>query len=183
MNLQDGNFFVVAKPILVERRQTTPKPILISEEDLKVFEEKLEKEKLKEDIALSMGNICNVPYSRKGALDYQEIDVKRVKKVLKKPFKCTICDLSYTKRDSLDRHDKKVHEMKRFRCDLCDKIYKEQGNLSIHKRDVIQFSLFESKAPYPRTDRASDDSSRTLLLHRYSIFKICFCGKHSETQS
>ena len=146
MNLQDGNFFVVAKPILVERRQTTPKPMLIYEEDLKVFEEKLEKEKLKEDIALSIGNICNVPYSRKGALDYQEIDVKRVKKVLKKPFKCTICDLSYTKRDSLDRHDKKVHEMKRFRCDLCDKIYKEQGNLSIHKRDVHNiFSIKCSK--------------------------------------
>ena len=103
-SLEDGNFLVVAKPILVQRKFTTPTPLLIAEDDLKIYEEKLEEEKSREEKA--------------------------------KPFVCTICNLSYSRKDSLNKHDKKVHEMKRFKCDLCDKIYREKVNLSFHKRDV-----------------------------------------------
>ena len=127
MNMhQEGHFFVVAKSILVKRKQTTPKPLLITEEDLKGYEKKLEEERHQEDKALSPSFLNH--------------------KTLKKPFKCLICDRSYARRETLDNHDKKVHEMKRFKCDFCDKIYRERGNLSIHKRDVHNiFSIKCSK--------------------------------------
>ena len=113
-SLEDGNFLVVAKPILVQRKYTTPTPLLIAEDDLKIYEEKLEEEKSREEKA--------------------------------KPFVCTICNLSYNSKNSLNRHDKIVHELKRFKCDLCDKIYRNKRDLTIHKRDVHNsFSIKCSK--------------------------------------
>ena len=112
--LEEGTFLVVAKPILVQRKYTTPTTMLITEDELKVYEKKLDKEKQKEEKA--------------------------------KPFVCTICNLGYNSKNSLNRHDKNVHELKRFKCDLCDKIYRNKRDLTIHKRDVHNsFSIKCSK--------------------------------------
>ena len=97
--------------------------LIISEEDLNVFEEKLEEEKRQEEKDLT------------NRMLQESIFLSHYKKE-DSPFKCTICNLRFVSKRNLIRHGKNVHEKKRFKCDLCDKIYKASVHLSHHKRDV-----------------------------------------------
>ena len=110
--LECGNFTVVSKPILVERKKKTPTTMLITEKDLKVYEEKLEEKKKKEV------SHYNEPF---------------------KPFKCTICNLRFASKRGLTRHGKSIHDVKRFECELCYKIYNGRDNLTYHMREIHKF--------------------------------------------
>ena len=107
--LECGNFTVVSKPILVERKKKTPTTMLITEKDLKVYEEKLEEKKKKEV------SHYNEPF---------------------KPFKCTICNLRFASKRGLTRHGKSIHDVKRFECELCHKIFNGRDNLTYHMRQI-----------------------------------------------
>lgn len=109
--LECGNFTVVAKPILVERKKnTTPTAMIITEEELRVYEEKLEKRKEVKDLS-----------------QYNKVN---------KPYKCTICNLKFASKPYLNRHDKNIHDLKRFECEICYKIYNGREKLKCHMRQI-----------------------------------------------
>ena len=42
----------------------------------------------------------------------------------KKPFKCDICDQSFSQKGNLSKHTASVHDSnKLFKCDICDQIF------------------------------------------------------------
>ena len=106
--------------------------IIISEEDLNAYEEKLEVEKRQEERDLS------------NRMLQESIFLSHYKKE-DSPFKCTICNLRFASKRNLIRHGKNVHEKKRFKCDLCDKIYKASVNLTYHKRKVHNIFIKEEQ--------------------------------------
>ena len=49
----------------------------------------------------------------------------------KKPFKCNICDASFTRKGSLNIHMGSVHEGKKlFKCSICDTGFVEKSKLN-----------------------------------------------------
>ena len=54
--------------------------------------------------------------------------------MVKSPFKCEICSLSFKRKLSLKHHIKRAHEEnKHFQCDVCHLKFKEKGQLNQHK--------------------------------------------------
>ena len=51
----------------------------------------------------------------------------------KKPFKCEICNMTFSKSDSFNRH-KTVHGMKPYSCNTCRKAFLTKSDLTVHKR-------------------------------------------------
>ena len=55
----------------------------------------------------------------------------------KKPFKCDMCDYSFSEKGSLKRHIASVHEGKKpFKCDVCSYSASERANLKRHIESV-----------------------------------------------
>ena len=52
---------------------------------------------------------------------------------MKKPFKCNICDTSFTKKGNLKKHVASVHEGKKpFQCNICDASFAQKALLKKH---------------------------------------------------
>ena len=64
----------------------------------------------------------------------------------KMPFKCTVCDVSFSEKYELINHMAKVHEGKKpFKCKLCDENFSENRALQVHI-DMIH----EGKMPFKK---------------------------------
>ena len=51
----------------------------------------------------------------------------------KKPFKCNICDASFTQKGNLNGHVASIHEGKKpFKCSICDASFTKKGHLDGH---------------------------------------------------
>ena len=142
--LEDSTFLIEAKPILVQRKYTTPTPMIITEEDLKVYEEKLEEEKHKEEKAKPfVCTICNLSYRRKGCLNRHDKKVHEMKR-----FKCDLCDKIYREKNNLTIHKRDVHNLFSIKCSHCGIKIKTPKLLKIHKaveHDVVHSSLVQNK--------------------------------------
>jgi len=63
-----------------------------------------------------------------------------------KPFKCSICDVSFTQIGSMNKHIKCVHEGQKFNCSICNASFTRGGNLKkhiarVHERDKPNASV------------------------------------------
>ena len=55
----------------------------------------------------------------------------------RKPFKCNICDASFSEKGSLNKHVASVHEGKKpFQCTICDAKFGARGTLNSHVRTI-----------------------------------------------
>ena len=55
----------------------------------------------------------------------------------KKPFKCDICDYSFSQKSDLKKHHESVHEGKRpFKCEICEKTFNRKTNMATHVAKV-----------------------------------------------
>ena len=62
----------------------------------------------------------------------------------KKPFKCDMCDYSFSEKGSLKKHIASVHEGKKsFKCDLCDYSCSHKSAMSQHT-----LAVHEGKKPF-----------------------------------
>ena len=53
------------------------------------------------------------------------------------PFKCSICDSSFTQKGLLNEQVASVHEGKKpFKCNICDASFTRKGSLNIHMGSV-----------------------------------------------
>ena len=61
----------------------------------------------------------------------------------KKPVKCSICNATFTRNSSLNRHVASVHEGKKpqdskkpFKCNICNSAFTRKSNLKTHSASV-----------------------------------------------
>ena len=55
----------------------------------------------------------------------------------KKPFKCEICDYSFSQKGGLEQHVAAIHEKKKlYKCDICDKEFTLKQNMSRHVASI-----------------------------------------------
>ena len=86
----------------------------------------------------------------------------------KKPFKCSICDSSFSQKGTLKRHMASVHEEKKpFKCPTCDAGFAQKGKLIRHLE-----SVHELKKPFkcPTCDASFAQKSQ-LKKHLTSVHK------------
>jgi uncharacterized Zn-finger protein len=51
----------------------------------------------------------------------------------KKPFKCDICDYSFSEKGSLNKHIKSVHDgNNRYKCEICEKTFSLMQSMKLH---------------------------------------------------
>ena len=57
--------------------------------------------------------------------------------ISKKPFKCMICDVSFSQKYTMKKHIAAVHEgNKPYKCDTCDASFAEKLKLTRHIRSL-----------------------------------------------
>ena len=54
----------------------------------------------------------------------------------KKPFRCEICDNSYSRKDNMTQHVLTVHENKNIKCRICDKRFTTKQTMKIHDASI-----------------------------------------------
>ena len=101
-----------------------------------------------------------------------------MKKIHKKhaPYKCEICNQSFTQKGNLDTHIKKIHEeFEPFKCEICDKIFKQKGNLEAHSRKIHEKLLIQFLKGFTVLCGASREPSFSLSF--LFIDKNCSVAK------
>ena len=75
-----------------------------------------------------------------------------------KPFKCDLCDKTFTDKYSLEKHCKIIHEkLKQFKCDICDKQFSAKNVLKRHKF-AVHDKLFQFKCQFCTKEFKTSDN-------------------------
>ena len=132
------HFTVVSKPIHVERKKTSPTTMLITENDLKVYEEKKKKEvsqynKLYKPYKCT---ICNLRFASKRGLTRHHKSIHDVKR-----FECELCYKIYNGRDNLTYHMREIHKFFANQCRICGLKVKTKACLKHHIKRVDKGAL------------------------------------------
>ncbi|XP_055705326.1 zinc finger protein 62 homolog [Phlebotomus papatasi] len=77
-----------------------------------------------------------------------------------KPFQCNICNTTFAKKISVERHIAQRHKPATLQCEFCDKVFKITASLRLHIRRVH----LERKIPCPVCDKRYA-SKRDLTRH------------------
>ena len=72
----------------------------------------------------------------------------------KKPFKCSLCDTSFSLKQTLEKHIASVHEGKKpYKCNICETSYVQRGHLKSHLASTVHEKNSKS---------ASNSSGKTM---------------------
>ena len=74
----------------------------------------------------SENNVVTVKCEESLTMDAEEMDEDDLK------YKCTECDISFSKKQNLKRHEKVKHGGKRLACQFCNSMFSTRTNLSNH---------------------------------------------------
>ena len=65
-----------------------------------------------------------------------------IKQEVKRPYSCVYCDINFTKKSYLQRHQLKIHQVsihkrkKSWQCQMCDKEFRSRSELREHKKEI-----------------------------------------------
>ena len=70
--------------------------------------------------------------------------------LVKKHWKCSICDISFSQSYNLKEH-MWIHEGRKFTCSLCDRVYQSRKGKAIYVRLTIIINLqWRQKVRFPK---------------------------------
>ena len=99
-------------------------------------------------------------------------------------FICTTCNSRFSRKDSLNLHEKSVHQKNKFGCQLCGKHYGRKDALSGHINSIHKGLKFKCDQCEKEFVQKSYLTTHITSVHRKVKFKCEQCNKgfSSKTQ-
>ena len=99
------------------------------------------------------------------------------RKRIKRPWVCEICEKSYSRRNSLQRHYL-VHTMEKpYQCDLCEKAFCMQSYLTAHRKIHFERELVKCKICNREFTRSSNLKAHMIIHVDFKPFSCRVCAK------